>query len=90
MLEKVNGAETVIYDGFVRILWEDKGKTILITANGDEKDTRISLNDCLEIIGYDGKGVVIVIFDDATKGKVYMYGNYGACWYEYGETGGYY
>jgi hypothetical protein len=56
---------------------------------GLEGDTFISLNDCLKEIGYNGFGVVVVIIDYYMQGKVYMYGNYGEDWYEYGETRGY-
>ena len=88
--ERVNGDLTVTYDGFVRIIYGDKGKTICLNANGDETDKFISLNDCLKEIGYDGTGVVYVIFDDCTQGAIYQCGNYGAYdWIKYGETAGY-
>ena len=88
-MQKVNGDIEGCWDGVVRIIHKDKGKTIYMIANGDKNDTFLSLNDCLKEIGYDGEGVVIVIIDDQTSGKVYNYGNYGACWYEYGSTIGY-
>jgi hypothetical protein len=88
-MQKVNGNEVGTYDGIVRIIHGNKGKTIYLVARGDENDTLITLNDCLEEIEYDGKDTVLVIFDDWLGGKIYMYGNYGDCWYEYGETRGY-
>lgn len=76
-------------DGFVRILWNDKGKTICLVANGTDEDELITLDKCLDIIGYDGDGTVLVILDDAMHGEVYCYGNYGEHWYKYGTTQGY-
>ena len=80
---------THMYDGFIRILWGDKGKTICLTAMGTDADKAISLDDCLNIIGYDGDGTVFVIFDNAMHGEMYCYGNYGKFWTEYGTTQGY-
>lgn len=87
---KVDGNTTGIWDGFAYIVWEDKGKTICKVARGDNKDTFLSLNDCLKEIGYDGLGVCIVIFESFLSGKVYQYGNSDDnCWWEHGETQGF-
>ena len=88
-MPKVNGDKVGCWDGIVRIIHNNSGKTIYKTANGDKYDTFLSLNDCLKEIGYDGESVVIVIIDDATSGKAYHYGNYGREWIEYGSTIGY-
>ena len=72
---KVDG-NTGIYDGIIRIICGNKGKTIYLTAWGDENDEFITLDDCLKLIEYDD-GVCIVMFDDWTSGKIYQYGNYG-------------
>lgn len=88
-MQKVNGDEIGTYDGVIRIIYGDIGKTIYLSAMGVENDRFISLNDCLQEIGYGGIGVVVVIIDDYMQGKVYMYGNYGNDWYEYGETRGF-
>lgn len=86
---KVDGNEVGTYDGFVYIISEYKYKKIIIVADGTEDDRFLSLNDCLKEIDYDGFGVVLVILEDALRGKIYQYGNYGAEWYEHGETRGY-
>ena len=87
---KVDGNTTGIWDGFCYIVWEDKGKTICKVARGDDKDTFLSLNDCLKVIGYDGLGVCIVIFEDFLSGKVYQYGNSpDETWWEHGTTQGF-
>ena len=87
---KVDGNKTGIWDGFCHIVWQNKGKTICKVARGDDKDTFLSLNDCLKIIGYDGLGVCIVIFEDWTSGKVYKYGNTDdGNWWEHGTTYGF-
>lgn len=89
---KVDGKQTGTYDGIVYILCGEKGKEIYLTANGDENDKFVCLDDCLEIIGYnENKDVtMIVIIENALNGKVYRYNNYSdKCWYEYGETRGF-
>lgn len=88
-MQKVNGNEIGTYDGVIRIIYGDIGKTIYLSAMGVENDRFISLNDCLKLVGYDGNGTVVVIVDEHLSGKVYMYGNYGDYWYEYGETRGF-
>lgn len=49
----------------------------------------ITLDDCLEIVGYKGDDTVTVISEMALSGEIYCYGNYGAYWYECGQTKGY-
>ena len=88
-MEEVNGNVVGTYDGIIRIICGDKGKTIYLTAMGVENDRFVSLNDCLKEIGYDGNGVVVVIIDDFMCGKVYHYNNYGGAWFKYGETRGF-
>ena len=85
---KVDG-NTGIYDGIIRIICGDKGKTIILNAFGDDNDKFITLDDCLKLIEYDANDICIVIFDDWTQGKIYQYGNYGKYWTEYGETRGF-
>ena len=85
---KVDGS-TGIYDGYVRIICGEKAKTICLTAQGTDDDRIITLDECLELIGYDGTDMCIVIFDDWTHGEIYQYGNYGAYWTTYGTTQGF-
>ena len=90
----VDGKTTVLFDGFIRIhqsgIGVDKAKTVILTADGTDEDKAISLDDCLELIEYDGNGVVYVTFDTAMSGKIYQYGNVpDKCWYEYGQTMGF-
>ena len=86
---KVDGNAVGIWDGIARIICDNKGKTIYNSANGDEHDTFLSLNDCLKEIDYC-VGVCIVIFETALSGQIYQYGNYSdGFWYEHGETKGY-
>lgn len=92
MYEEIDGSQEGTWDGIIIILWEGeetKAKQIVLTADGTEYDRFISLNDCLKEIGYDGKGVVRVIIEDALEGYIYTYGNYGAKWYRTGTTVGY-
>lgn len=88
-MTKVDGNAIGTYDGVVRIICGDKGKTIYLSAMGLQSDRFICLNDCLKEIKYKGKGVVVVIIDDFMRGDVYMYGNYEkGTWYKYGQTEG--
>ena len=88
-MKKVDPDITGTWDGLVYIINEDKAKTIIITANGDDFDRFFSLNDCLAAIDYK-EGVVTVIIEDFLKGKVYRYNNYELnSWYEIGVTEGY-
>ena len=86
-MKKVDGNIVGTYDGVIRIIHGNKGKTIYLSAMGYENDEFISLNDCLKKIGYE-KGVCVVVLDDFQEGFVYIYGNYGNEWYEYGKTEG--
>ena len=89
LCERVSG-DTGIYDGVVRIMCGEKATTIYLTAEGSENDKPITLDDCLNMIGgYQGE-ICTVIFDDATSGKVYQFGNYSEKeWVHYGDTCGY-
>ena len=87
IVEKVNGDFICTFDGIVRIIWGDKGKTLVFS--GESGKDFVCLNDCLGLVGYNGNGTVVVIVDEHLSGKVYMYGNYGDYWYEYGETRGF-
>lgn len=88
--ERLDGDTVGIWDGIAYIIWNNKGKTIYITAMGDESDKLFTLNDCLKAIGYDGDGSVLVILEDALHGTVYRYGNYlDKAWCEVGTTIGY-
>ena len=91
-IDRVNGDTFGCYDGIVRIIWGDKAKQIVMSANGTEDDKFISLNDCLKLIDYnkgDGYSVVFVMIDTFTDGVIYEYGNYGQFWTEYGTTRGF-
>lgn len=88
-MKVVDGNKTGIWDGIARIINDNKGKTIYKTANGDETDTFLSLNDCLKEINYS-YGVCVVIMETELSGKVYHFGEYrNGKWYEYGKTEGF-
>ena len=88
----VDGGEVGTCDGIIRIVYGGKSVEVVLTANGDESDVFVTLNDCLEICCYDEECPVsvIVIIDDWTHGVIYRYGAY--CekrWEIYGETKGF-
>ena len=87
---EVDGDKVGTFDGVIHISTETKARTVYHVAMGDESDRLISLNDCLELIGYENDEVAIVIIDDALRGEAYIYGNYNdGKWHKYGETCGY-
>lgn len=91
-MAKVDGKETKIYDGVVRIMCGDRARTEYITANGEKCDKSICLDDCLELIAYEDEqdDIVYVVFDEPLSGKIYQYGNYAeGGWWEYGTTCGF-
>lgn len=90
-MKVVDGNKIGIQDGVARIICGNKSKTIYKTANGDETDTFLSLNDCLkEINYYEYGGVCVVIFESVLSWRVYQFGNYcDGKWYEHGKTYGY-
>lgn len=90
----INGNEVGTYDGIITIVKESydecTAKRIIITTQGTHDDKFISLNECLQIIGYNDGDVVTVIIDDAFRGNIYQYGNYiKKEWCEHGSTKGY-
>lgn len=91
-MKKVDGKRTGIYDGIAYILYGAKGKTVYLTATGDENDKFLCLDDCLELMKYDENNLItmLVIIETALSGKVYRYNNYSdKCWYECGTTEGF-
>lgn len=89
-MEYINGDYVGLCDGIVKIIYKEQVKTVIKVANGTYEDTFLSLNDCLDMIEYDGEDVVIVILDDAREGSMYKYNNNrDNMWYEYGTTRGY-
>lgn len=93
MKNKINGNKMGAYDGILTIICADgeqvKGKSITLTPAGASDDKFISLNDCLNLIEFDGKGIVTVIREGALHGEIYQYGNYGNFWVQHGTTNGY-
>lgn len=89
-MEYINGDYVGLCDGVVRIIYKERAIEVIKVANGTHEDTFLSLNDCLDMIEYDGEDIVIVILDDATEGTMYKYDFLDNMWYEYGTTRGYY
>ena len=86
----VDGNEIKMWCGIAQIIYHNKCKEIVKTCLGLPNEEPLTLNDCLKIIGYDGAGVVTVIFEDYTKGEIYQYGNcIDENWYTHGETKGF-
>lgn len=89
---KVDGNKIGTWDGFITIFSgideNAKIKRFILTANGDEHDKFITLEDCRKMIG-ETEYPVTVIFDDSMNGEIYNYGNYGERWERVGTTIGY-
>lgn len=93
MYEQVDGNEVGTWDGFITIFCGTDENARIIrfihTANGDDNDKFITLEDCRKMIGGNKYNSVTVIFEDWTHGEIYNYGNYGKCWVKTGETIGF-
>lgn len=93
MDNKINGNKVGADDGILTIIYADreiaKAKQITLVPIGTPEDKFISLNDCLNLIEFDGEGIVTVIRECALHGEIYQYGNYGDFWVEHGTTKGY-
>lgn len=91
----IDGNEYGCWDGIVKIVYEDKCRTIHIFASGDEDDKFFTLNDCLQAINYKDKmGRVLVIIEDYLSGGIYQYGNHrdengNNLWEIHGNTRGF-
>ena len=87
----VDGNEIGCYDGIVKIIYQDKCRAIVLTANGED-DEFVTLNDFLKIIEWKPKmGVVLVIIESWTSGKIYQWANNCGepVWCEHGTTKGF-
>lgn len=97
MHEVVNGDEIGLCYGIITIICDTAadGKSLrvkrLYPQIGDSPyDKPVTLNECLQIIEFDGEGVVTVIFEEPLRGEIYEYGNYSPkCWVRHGTTVGY-
>lgn len=97
--EKIeNPAEVGTYDGIVIIICKSLSKTgirckeITLTAEGTEDDRFLSLEDCINEIGFDktkGDCVISVVMESLLSGHIYQYGNHGPFWELHGKTQGY-
>lgn len=88
----VDGNEYGCWDGIVKIIYEDKCRTVIMVSQGEEDDEFLSLNDCLKLIGYKTEmGIVLVIIEDYLSGKIFQYGNNVGepVWMEHGHTKGF-
>ena len=98
MYEQVDGNKVGTWDAFITIFsgTDDNARIIrfIHTANGDDNDKFITLEDCRKMFeqeyGQEADCLSIYVwFDDWTHGEIYNYGNYGAKWYKTGETIGF-
>ena len=88
----VDGKEVGTWDGIVHIFCCGRAKQIILTANGDESDRFLSLDDCLDEIECDKENeCAIVIIEEGLHGDVYKFGQYSNReWYKCGSTCGFY
>ena len=98
MYEQVDGNKVGTWDAFITIFsGTDEGARIMrfiLTANGDDNDKFITLEDCRKMFEQEYEQEtdclsIYVWFDDWTHGEIYNYGNCGAKWYKTGETIGF-
>ena len=99
MYEQVDGNEVGTWDGFITIFGGTGENTRIIrfihTANGDDNDKFITLEDCRKMFEqkYGGETdclSIYVWFDDWVHGEIYHYNNYGNNeWWQVGQTIGF-
>ena len=88
----VDGKEVGTWDGIVHIFCCGRAKQIILTANGDESDRFLSLDDCLDEIECDKENeYAIVIIEEGLHGDIYKFGQYSNReWHKCGSTCGFY
>lgn len=92
----INADNIRLYDGIATIVWSklefDTENGIAVKRlyiNEYDHENGISLNECLTAIGYDGKGVATVTFEESNRGKIWQFGNHGQIWEVHGKTRGF-
>ena len=80
--------EDDIQFSYIRIIFGNKCITKMIC---EEYDRYLTFGEVLKIAKANGyiQGVIFVIAENALRGTIYLYGNYGPFWTEHGETRGY-
>lgn len=72
-----------------RLIFDDKCvKNYIFHEYGDDSPTFEDMLNLAKENGYK-QGTLMLICESETKGIIYMYGNSGNHWYEYGKTIGY-
>lgn len=74
-----------------RLIFDDKCvRKYIYHEYGDDSPTFEDMLNLAKENGYkSGHGALMLICESSTKGIIYMYGNGGKYWYEYGMTVGY-
>ncbi len=87
----VDGKEVGTWDGIVHIFCCGRAKQIILTANGDESDRFLSLDDCLDEIECDKENeYAIVIIEEGLHGDIYKFGQYSSReWHKCGSSCGF-
>lgn len=87
-MNRIKGTDVVMAD-IIKIIFSNKCITKYVCPEyGDKWPTFDDIKKIAEEKGFEG-GCITVIADNALSGKVYIYGNYGEEWWQYGETRGY-
>lgn len=98
MYEQVDGNKVGKWDAFITIFsgTDENARIIrfIHTANGDDNDKFITLEDCRKMFEdkygkEEDRRPIYVWFDDWTHGEIYNYGNHGKYWEKIGETIGF-
>ena len=80
-----------LFADIIKIIWGNQSLVINLPYDHNEHN-EYSLDNILDIAKSKGykNGVITVIADNPRSGKLYIYGNNGNVWEEYGTTRGYY
>lgn len=87
----IDEKDVIFYDGFVRIISGMENGTEIYKSRTlcGEYDNPVTLKDIENEWVANGARTILVIFEDATRGGIYRFGNYGKTWQKIGTTIGY-
>lgn len=85
---KIGENDSIGYSDVLKIIFDQH---YVIHFVDNKRLLKVTFADVLEIAKTNGykNGVITLIAESPLNGRVYLYGNYGPFWVEYGSTNGY-
>ena len=87
-MKQIKPEDIIGYADYIKIVFADKCVEVFL---GNERCLNYPFDEVLQEAKQNGwkDRTVMLIAETPLSGKIYMYGNYGPFWVEYGETRGY-